>query len=370
MGATTANIGHLPARVAGIMKKDGLEQHCPDPLISQETKISSATGLHARVNEFYKAEILAARTRVGLPSADLVVLDLAPNSFGDFPLSELLEDNYVIGADINAVAMENAKTGLSEEKQEHLTLLQVDASLAANEIIQSVRDMFFEYPTLTDGLFWELYNRMEEMAFSRRLPFVDNSINMVVAISAFSSFVVEAINAIIPGIMWGKYGKKPSYDFLSEQITFHGRKLMRGELINRASNRLYHRVVKHQLREIRRVLDNEGAAFLCDHAVVIPRDNFDGSFTLYSRDMISPSDQYLTDIGVRFCSGRTDFRVATRAEDVSVIGQDSLHAIARGVTGFKTVDEFYFWSVNSLGHYWMDVPAVYRLETGLLLQKA
>jgi len=361
------DIQHLPPKVRRALKPRELERHQPDRLLLGGSDSTPTSGLFVDVNQFLKGELLAARSRLGLDE-DLVVIDFGPRSFDDFPLSEFLVDSFVFGLDIDSQAMEAAKQRLSGPEQARLVLLPIEASLIANEMIQGFRDSLEEYPTLNEALFWRFNEAWEKLSLTRMLPFADSSVDMAVSMGMMSSALAAAINAAVTGVFWDKYGDRASWAFMSEEISYRGRRLMRGKVLCDVTNSLYRRLVIRQLEELGRVVKPGGMVFVCDHAMRLHQDNFDGRFT-FRRDELFPNDQYLLDIGVEAESDWLHFDIAKRAEGVRVVGADSMHTISRQVAGFESVDEFCFWDVNRLGHPYM-APAIYILNTAMLLQRA
>lgn len=360
----------LAPKVQRTIRWDELPKHLPDSILCHRSMRSLTEGLHGLVKDFFIAEILAARQKLGLASQDLVFLNLGPRSFGDFPLPELLDDNYVIGLDIDQQAMDSVRPDLTPLQNEHLALLPVDASLITNEMVNAFRNILEQHTRLSDDAFWQFHNAWQSLEINRSLPLEDKSIDMAVAVNVLTAFLFEAVDATMSRMIWQKYGKEQSFDFMSQKTTFGDQEMIYGQLLQMASNKLYHRLMRYQLTELQRVVKPGGGVLVCDHALTLPREENSAEFTVNCAYEVFPNEQYLLDIGLKFEPGKNwvTLAVGSRAEGVKVIGRDSLHAITREIDGYELLDEFYYWGVNCIGHPWFGIPSDYCLDTGSLLQ--
>ena len=359
----TINNGILHPEWKLVLRPNDLVRHAPHPLLIREL---AGADPHLKVNDFLKKQISRARRIIDPAfSRHLITVVFGPRRFDDFPLTDFLERGIVCGLDLDAAAMGEARSALDENLKPRLLTLKIDASLLANELLDSTQIVTKMHRQLNDSTLAELRSKYEQDKVVRQLPFNDHSLDMAVSTSVVLNFAANLYNRITEHL-WGQYGVRQYRDFFNEKTDLEGARF-KGGLLENSFNKAYHKIARAHLLEMGRVVKKGGVIFISDHLMKISGVNSTGSFSILQERLV-PANILLTDVRVKTALGTLELEVSNEARDIQVYGKDSLESIIKESGKFKILNKFYFWNVNYWGDAQEGVPGDYFLDVALVLR--
>ena len=321
--------------------------------------------LHFRVNDFFRAEVLRIADRHVQKKPNLMTLAFGPRAFEDFPLEEMLKRGHVVGLDIDFDAMRNAKAKLGALSSA-FTPLHIDASLFANKFVDTVRNIIFSEPALSDKMAERLVASIDSLKPRKALPLKAGSFDLVVSISTMGSFTAQAVNLLIVKYLWERYGRRAVHDYFSDYVNEGQKRIMKGDLLFRAFARLHRRIAQAHSAEISRLLTRGGVAIVSDHELKASIFNNSGKFSVPAREF-SPADGYFENVGLESTDARISFDVGTKNGSLAVKGEDSLESLLG--SPMQVLEKASVCNLNLPGEPLLQVPGEYFIDTMLVYRR-
>lgn len=288
-------------------------------------------------------------------------LVFGPRLFEDFPLVQFLNQGLVFGVDINSLIAREVKIDLNEIQKKRLAILNLDASLFASPMLNETERIIKNHPFLTDHVLNELTEVYSKLQINRQLPFVNQSMNLIVSISCIFQFLGFASYCVLT-LLDQKYGEREVENFFLEN---EGRRF---DQLASILNKLLHKTARVHLQEIQRILSTGGVAFLTDHSLRIELVNDTGFFTTFTQEL-KPAYDFAPATYLKTEEKELNVEIGNIAKNLIVSGKDHLSEFVKEVPGLRILKQFYFWNLNYPAKSAFGIPGRYFLDSAFILEK-